>query len=349
MMQIDPESLMYCVAFGSLCIFQGYLVKAGHNKIKRENTIFKDATSVEEISHPEILDKVDFDFSKTRAAKSKYKKEILKFKDVLDKNFPPELLGNFYKNIKTAKVISKVGDSTVSGTYTFGRMPGRKNTVAIRPTFDPFNWSKASYHELFHLSSTNYEDKVDRSGFYYLDYDNKIKLGDGINEGYTELLTCKYFSGLEPSYPFETLVAMKLNEIIGSDITDRLYLTADLRGLIEELQKYAEFEDIRQFITDLDFYTAANTYRTDQRENGNEINQQLKERISRIKEFLIKTYNSKNSYSNLSEEEREDELKKFTNSLEIVIPLVNGEVLLGDYHAYEDFLEKTSSTRIWYI
>ena len=142
------------------------------------------------------------------------------------------------------------------------------------------------------------------------------------------------------------MVAMKLSEILDSDITDKLYLTADLRGLIEELQKYADFEDIRQFITDLDFYTNAETYRTDQRENGNEINKELKERISRIKEFLIKTYNSKNSYSNLSEEEKEDELKKFTNSLEIVIPLVNNEVLFGDYRAYEDFLEKTSSVRI---
>ena len=46
------------------------------------------------------------------------------------------------------------------------------------------------------------------------------------------------------------------------------------------------------------------------------------------------------------EEEKEDELKKFTNSLEIVIPLVNNEVLFGDYRAYEDFLEKTSSVRI---
>lgn len=346
-MQIDPETLMFCVTLGSLCLFKCYQIKNNRTTIKRENTAFKDATSVEEMSHPEILDKVDFDFSKTRAAKSKYKEDISNFKNVLDKNFSPEVLGNFYKNIKTAKVISKVSNSSYGGVYYFGRLPGLKNIIIINNSvLDSFNRNKAPYHELFHLASTNYEDKIYRNGFCYIDYNNGIKLGDGLNEGYTEWLSCKYFSSTEPAYPFETMVAMKLSEILDSDITDKLYLTADLRGLIEELQKYADFEDIRQFITDLDFYTNAETYRTDQRENGNEINKELKERISRIKEFLIKTYNSKNSYSNLSEEEKEDELKKFTNSLEIVIPLVNNEVLFGDYRAYEDFLEKTSSVRI---
>ena len=82
-MQIDPETLMFCVTLGSLCLFKCYQIKNNRTTIKRENTAFKDATSVEEMSHPEILDKVDFDFSKTRAAKSKYKEDISNFKNFL--------------------------------------------------------------------------------------------------------------------------------------------------------------------------------------------------------------------------------------------------------------------------
>lgn len=177
------------------------------------------------------------------------KKEINKFIKVLLKNFDLSVLTNFYNNINRLKV--EISNSYYRSTYN-----ANDNTIR-------YNYLPVIYHELFHMSSTyfdNHEETINcYSGFTFMEVKNfKIyKVGIGLTEGYTELMTERYFEEffkkvLNP-YFIEKSVASQVEKIVGKSLMERLYLTANLKGLIDELNKYKSEEEIAQFLTNFDF------------------------------------------------------------------------------------------------
>lgn len=82
-----------------------------------------------------------------------------------------------------------------------------------------------------------------------------VDLGRGLNEGYTQLLTERYFGSIygDKIYIFEVHFARMTEEIIGKSKMESLYLNANLNGLIDELKKFESKENIMRYICHLDF------------------------------------------------------------------------------------------------
>lgn len=114
-------------------------------------------------------------------------------------------------------------------------------------------------HELYHAISSYYDKNAEimYCGFHQLNSDNNIDIGVGLNEGYTEYLTEQYcqkhnLPNMKKIYLNEKKYAAKIESIIGSKKMLGLYLTSDLRGLINELSKYESKENAIAFLLDLD-------------------------------------------------------------------------------------------------
>ena len=180
-----------------------------------------------------------------------FKAAILKFYNLLVSNFSKEDLVNFYNNINelNIKKNSLLVLMSIGGAYS-----AKENSIRL-------SLSSSIYHELFHLAST-FRDKENNNSYTGFAQKNmkssKIfteRIGNGLNEGYTQLLTYRYFFGKheEPNgYIFEFFIAKKLEYIIGEEKMTTMYLNGDLASLIKELNKYVDEEEILKFITRLD-------------------------------------------------------------------------------------------------
>ena len=179
----------------------------------------------------------------------KSKAEINKFIDVIIKNFDISVLKNFYNNISELLVIDNVGSyhSIYDCEY---------NTIK-------YNNLPVIYHELFHMSSTYFVNNKNcllcYSGFCFVEYKDfkTFSIGNGLNEGYTDLMTERYFEEeyrkfIHP-YWLEKNIASHLEIIVGKSLMEKLYLTSNLKGLINELNKYKSNVEIAEFLTKFDF------------------------------------------------------------------------------------------------
>ena len=117
---------------------------------------------------------------------------------------------------------------------------------------------------------------------------NIIYFGDGINEGYTEILTHRYFGKnhkLPKAYLLEVRIVEALEKIVGETKLMSCYFKANLKGLVDELEQYTSREEVYKFInyTDVLMY-----YSRDKNLNFPELND-VKQFINM---FLIKAYNN---------------------------------------------------------
>lgn len=106
-------------------------------------------------------------------------------------------------------------------------------------------------HELFHAASSK---NLFSSGFHHSILSNgytgrQIHIGRWLNEGYTELLNIRYFgSDYGRSYIHEVFLMNKLEHIIGKEKMEQLYISSDLKGLINEINKYLDKKETMSFI-----------------------------------------------------------------------------------------------------
>lgn len=212
---------------------------------------------------------------------------VLYFKNKIVNNFDDLDLANFYSNILTLKVKKSSNEVygklkiDVPSTYDY-----EKNVIIIdKHKIDDY----CLYHELFHLASNSFIKDNDMVGFYQ--YDHKKNLGQGLNEGYTELLTRRYFGKNNDSYSyeFEVIIAKCLEDIIGMKKMQSLYLRADLANLIGLLSKYVKTDDVIQFIKDLD-YVSSFIFNT-------EYQKTIIQKVNDINKFIV-TLRLKKYYNN---------------------------------------------------
>ena len=190
-----------------------------------------------------------------KIAATKYGEYIVKFAEILINNFPVEDLINFYNNINLLKTKQK--NFKIQNFILRSKTVGQYNSIKNEITIDDDTAETTIYHELFHMASSVYKDGIIYSGFHQGSLKPGIaSLGRGLNEGYTELLSQRYFtrdSAITNAYEYQVFIAEKLEQIIGKEKMQSLYLNSNLKGLIVELKRYVSDEEIMKFISNTDF------------------------------------------------------------------------------------------------
>jgi len=108
-------------------------------------------------------------------------------------------------------------------------------------------------HELLHLCTNRVINGVAYCGFAQITKRNVV--GYGFNEGYTELLTDRYFNEnhlYRTTYPKEVAFAKVIENLVGRYRMEDLYFKSDLNGLVTQLNNYYRKEDILKFISSID-------------------------------------------------------------------------------------------------
>lgn len=235
----------------------------------------------------------------------KFKDEIEKFRKVLEENFDMKDLNIFYYNIEWVKIKEKnVEDEISNGIYNqdTNKMIIFKNKLKT-----------TIFHELFHLSSRDTTLKNLMGGF--LISMDKYILGLALDEGYTDLLAMRYFSSDDyenlnfTSYPIESRVALNLEKIVGMDKMQSLYMTANLVGLIKELEEYYNDNEIEQFLINLDVISLYQDKLLINEVENTKLNEVMEDIIC----FLIKGYSKKLLKENNSKEENIKLLEEYLN------------------------------------
>jgi len=164
------------------------------------------------------------------------------FINVMNNNFDEKDLGNLYDNIIWVlfkKYISRKYDGDYDPVTNIIRTLSEKDNDSIN-------------HELIHMSANPYDETNDYGGFYYTI--DKYMIGYGLDEGYTELLNKRYFnSKTQNAYRLQIMICRYLEELVGQKKMEKMYLNANLFGLIKELKQTHDTKEIERFIAAIDF------------------------------------------------------------------------------------------------
>ncbi len=157
------------------------------------------------------------------------------------------------------------------------------------------------YHELFHAASSYYnEDKMEfNSGFHHQNVNEKKDIGIGINEGYTELLTERYFdSNNESGYSNELHYAKLVEHIIGREKMQSYYLESSLNDLIMELCKYNSLENTLKFLENMDKFIILGELKDNKIKSFSETTSfvEYSKWFDELDEYINKTYNELNQF-----------------------------------------------------
>lgn len=177
--------------------------------------------------------------------------QLMFFLNNIHKNFKKKDLHILYNNISSLKFkyLKNNIDYKKISSYVMAAYEVIDNNILF---FDD-NINDCIDHELFHMASTYSTDDHIFSGFSQIEIKGKLKksYGDGLNEGYTDLLAYRYFD--RPTfYKIELEIAKQIEFIVGKEVMEKLYLRADLKALVDKLSKYTSLQEINNFINNLD-------------------------------------------------------------------------------------------------
>lgn len=195
-------------------------------------------------------------------------KEITKYLNhfctVIEDNIDSKDLKLFNQNISTliiekkSAIILNLLEKIFTNNYCLATYRVDKNTISIIDN-SPFTNHKINqftlYHELLHAASSFAipKEKLYFSGFSIFDEKEHCKLGDSINEGYTELLNRRLFGSRAISgYEFEIIAATLIEQIVDNHMTS-FYFHASLDSLIEGISIYGNQSDTKASFEMLDY------------------------------------------------------------------------------------------------
>lgn len=243
--------------------------------------------------------------------------EALKiFTQGMIKFFPQEDLINFYNNVNTLKISNSTFKlkNFILRTSTAGTYDTKKNKITV----DENNCSTTIFHELLHMASSTFTNGIRYSGFNQASIKKGLNIGNGLNEGYTELLCRRYFAEnteVTNAYEYQVFTTERLEKIVGKEKMQSLYLNANLPGLIDELKQYSTEEEIMEFIASTDFVLEhLDNKKFKMFEKG-----MITNSLKNINKFLIKTYSNqlleKYNKSEINSEQLIEDLAKYVSSL----------------------------------
>lgn len=184
---------------------------------------------------------------------------ILDNKEVLDELFyklkdytKKSNMKNAYKNIKNVELNKQ------AIIYVLGW----KGSYNVKNNEIKYVGRDAISHEFLHMSSAFYdkEKNITYDGFLVSNKKDG-KAGQGLNEGYTELLASRiYRNGKVKAYKKEVNVASILEKFFYNekDMED-YYFNHDLPGFIYYMSQYASKEEVKKLINDIDLITGTNS------------------------------------------------------------------------------------------
>ena len=178
-----------------------------------------------------------------------FKEDLDNFYNVLSSRLNPSLLANFNQNIRTLKIREEKKHNVYGAGYT-----PSSNTISL----GILSKKPPLYHELLHLASFHREQNILHVGISQ--YTRGEFIGEGLNEGYTELLKKRYFGMFDKScniYEYAVKVDSILESVIGREIMEECYFKSDLNTLCLKLSDYIDQDEIYQLIQDTDYLVAA--------------------------------------------------------------------------------------------
>lgn len=247
-LQFISQILYLCPIISSL-LTGGVILYSKVNSIKTNYRIKKDfahKNGYMVIISDEDKQKID-SFDLEKISEFNHSTEILHFIDIVRKNFKDEDLAFMVKNLNRLNVYNLPLED-------YFRTDGLKayynicdNSIFLHEK-NPENYV---FHELFHAASAAGEDNAFCVGF--ANY-SETSFGVGINEGYTQLLTNRYFPSDKNYlfYPYLTKIASILEYIIGKDEMQSMYMRGELNILFGKLSSLSSEEDAKNFIILLD-------------------------------------------------------------------------------------------------
>lgn len=185
---------------------------------------------------------------------------VMNFYQTLEKNLSHCDLSAFYSNISSLKINS--GDesfllkllSIVSGSITGGAYSSKYNKIHIgdNPLGRKYLKKDILSHELLHMATSRRDKDKSCSGFHIKG--NGLSIGEGLNEGYTELLNGRYFSAVTKSDSYYDLqmIAAGIESIIGQKNMEQAYFVNDLNGLVQELARYSSVDQVLELVVKID-------------------------------------------------------------------------------------------------
>lgn len=174
--------------------------------------------------------------------KEELEKQIEKFLIIMLENFPTFPLERFKETFSTLNINNRIAED--SHSFYYNNLTSKSINIL----------SKADlFHEFLHFASDKNCEGIVMVGFEYSDKNNK-RLGRGLNEGYTQLLTNRYSRSADNMFvEFYTMnIVEKLEEVIGREKMGDLYFNGNLFDIINELTELSSKEEAKQFILDLD-------------------------------------------------------------------------------------------------
>ena len=200
----------------------------------------------------------------------------------------------------------------------------RKNKIRLKK-------KKDIYHELFHVFTLYKMDSNHIfSGFnqYGLLYD----IANSFDEGYTDLLTNRYFDD-EILYMIEANIVSKVELMLGKEKMRNMYTSNDLMGLIKFLSKHSSKQEAIGFITMMD---KLDNYDYESKEAINLMNILSNYLVNVYLNFLAENY----SLGIIDNADVNNELSKFKDKF--VKYAFDDKELKKEYLRSSDYLDITS-------
>lgn len=169
---------------------------------------------------------------------TKYKKYIDNFLKTTENEFS---FSNINHTLNTLSIKPLSRKKEALGIYDI-----EKNNIRVSKKSE-----LAIYHELFHACTRFITPISIGCGFYRSLSIVDSNIGDGLDEGYTDLLSKRYFdNGI--SEPFTSNIALKLEMILGESKMRKLYDHNDLHEVMKILTSLSSSEEAKKFILGLD-------------------------------------------------------------------------------------------------
>ena len=151
---------------------------------------------------------------------------------------------NAYKNIKTLQ-INKFDSNVFAGRYNIKSNEILYSNISAIP------------HEFLHMSSAFYDyiNNISYDGFAITSKEGKI--GTGLNEGYTELLSSRIYNcGRIDAYKKEVKTTSIIEQFFNNPKEmENYYFNHNLKGFIEYMTKYTSKEEMKNLIRNIDLIT----------------------------------------------------------------------------------------------
>lgn len=185
----------------------------------------------------------DIDINSLDERLKNYYTELLNYNDTFSK----ELCTHNLKNLKIERMHPLLDELFILNPTLACYYDGTIKLNRIYPR-------SVLFHEANHGLSSIAQNGINYSSFYQADESEYTIIGDALCEGYTELLAVRLNHELNPSLMRFEKSALFIEKLIGRNKMINLYFTADLLGLINELEEYDTYENIIHYIRLLDEY-----------------------------------------------------------------------------------------------